>query len=290
MKYESLNLPKNCDFYSKRIDSIQEVYKSIKFETLFEPTQLRIQEKGKKMNVEITNHLDLIAWQKEIAYSSVVKMHTVEESIYNSIKNKDLYSMAILLRHHMENAGLLALAVEILIESLDKENFEVLNRFISKTWFGSSFYNKPLFRDSEQAFLSIETVTISAMINALDKFLTTISSDQNEEPQNIFNNNYTLLCQIAHPNSASSCFFTKTKKVKNGTNVTFTWNGNYQEDEGLYRFMNMLYYNMTFGLANYYIFMSHQFTEDMEVIQNMEMVDYAYHQILNRFNDKKNFA
>jgi len=120
--------------------------------------------------------------------------------------------------------------------------------------------------------------------------LTTISSDQNEEPQNIFNNNYTLLCQIAHPNSASSCFFTKTKKVKNGTNVTFTWNGNYQEDEGLYRFMNMLYYNMTFGLANYYIFMSHQFTEDMEVIQNMEMVDYAYHQILNRFNDKKNFA
>jgi hypothetical protein len=290
MKYESLNLPKNCDFYSKRIDSIREVYKSIKFETLFEPTQLRIQEKGKKMNVEITNHLDLIAWQKEIAYSSVVKMHTVENSIYNSIKNKDLYSMAILLRHHMENAGLLALAVEILIESLDKENFEVLNRFISKTWFGSAFYNKPLFRDSEQAFLSIETVTISAMVNALDKFLATISCDQNEEPQNIFNNNYTLLCQIAHPNSASSCFFTKTKKVKNGTNVTFTWNGNYQEDEGLYRFMNMLYYNMTFGLANYYIFMSHQFTEDMEVIQNMEMVDYAYHQILNRFNDKKNFA
>jgi len=242
------------------------------------------------MNVKITSYHDLNAWQKEIAYSSIIKMRTVEKSIFSSVKNNDIYSLAILLRHHMENAGLLALAVEVLLDSFDKENFEILNKFISKTWFGSSFYNKPLFRNSEEAFLATETVTISAMINALDKFLSNLGYNNDEVNRNIFNKNYTLLCQIAHPNALSSSFFTKTKKVKNGHYVTFNWDGDYYEEEDLFRFLNILYFNMVFGLSNYYIFLSYHFEEDMSVIQDQDTVMYAYNEILNRFKDNKNLA
>lgn len=289
MNYTSLDLPKNCIDYAKRIDSIQELYELIKFETIFEPVQLRIQENG-KMNVKITSYHDLNAWQKEIAYSSIIKMRTVEKTIYSSVKNKNIYSLAILLRHHMENAGLLALAVEVLLDSFDKANFEILNKFISKTWFGNSFYNKPLFRDSDEAFLATETVTISKMINALDNFLSNLSLNNDEVNKKAFNKNYTFLCQIAHPNAVSSCFFTKTKKVKNGNYVTFDWDGDYYEEEGLFKFLNILYFNMVFGLSNYYIFLSYRFMENMSVIQDQDIAMYAYHEILNRFNDDKSFT
>jgi hypothetical protein len=281
MKFKSLNLPSNCTEYLEKIDSLQEIYESIKFESVFEPKQIRLTENG-RMQVQIISHQDLIAWQKEIAYSSVIRMRTTENSIYASLDRLDFYAFAILLRHHMENAGLLALTVQILMDSFNKRNFEILNKYITKTWFGSSFYNKPLFRDSGEAFMRIETVSISAMINALDSFL----ESSNKEPSlklNSFANNYTWLCQFAHPNVTSASFFTIINKTQNGTIIDFEWDGNFVVEEGYYRLLNILMNNIIIGLTNYYIFLSFHFSEGMTVTQDKELALFAYDKILSRF-------
>ncbi|MFA5819954.1 MAG: hypothetical protein WC854_11855 [Bacteroidales bacterium] len=282
MKFTALKLPPNCLEYLEKIDSLQEVYDSIKFETVFEPIQIRHIENG-KMNVQVTSYLDLKAWQKEIAYSSIVKMRTTENSIYSSLSNDDFYTFAILLRHHMENAGLLALLVDTLMESFQKKDFNILNKFISKTWFGNSFYNKPMFRDSDEAFGTIETVSISAMINALDNFLESLNIGGKKPKDKSFANNYTWLCQFAHPNATSSSFFTETNKTKTGTYINFKWNGNFIAEEGYFRLLSMLVSNMIVGYANFFIFLSFEFSEGMTITQNQKLAIYAYDNILTRF-------
>ena len=168
------------------------------------------------------------------------------------------------------------------MESFEKRDFDILIKLISKTWFGSSFYNKPMFRDSDEAFGRIETISISAMINALDSFLESLNNKQNIE-QKSFANNYTWLCQFAHPNATSSSFFTKTNKTSNGTIIDFEWDGNFVGEEGYFRLLNMLVSNMIIGLANYYIFLSFHFSEGMIVTQDKNMAIYAYDKILTRF-------
>ncbi|GEM_PF-3831453 len=281
MKFKSLKLPSNCTEYLEKIDSLQEIYNSIEFESIFEPKQIRLIENG-RMSVQITSHQDLIAWQKEIAYSSVIRMRTTESSIYVSLDRLDFYAFAILLRHHMENAGLLALTVQTLMESFDKRDFSILNKYISKTWFGSSFYNKPMFRDSDEAFMRIETVSVSAMINALDSFLETLNKEP-ELKQKSFANNYTWLYQFAHPNVTAASFFTIINKIRNGTIIDFEWDGNFIGEEGYYRLLDMLLINIMVGLANYFIFLSFHFSEGMNVTQDKELAIFAYDKILTRF-------
>ncbi len=289
MKFSDLKLPKNCKDLSMKTDSLRQIYDSIKFEELFEPVQMREIIKG-KMNVVITNHLDLIAWQKEIAYSGIIKMRKTENSILQLLKNNDLYSVFILLRHHMENAGLLTLSVDILLESLNNDDFEKLNKYISKTWFGNSFFNKPMFRESDEAFGAIETITVSAMIKSMDNFINNVSKTSKEKiSDNPFSKNYSWLSQFAHPNSASSCFFTTTSQTNNGTDLVFNWDGNFVEDVGIEKILNMLFFNISVGLANYFLLNSYKFQEDMTVTQDNEIAMRAYFEILNRF-ENKNFA
>jgi len=285
MNFSALDLPENSIDYSRRIDMFREIYDSIQFESIYEPVQLREIIKG-KMSVVIANHEDLIAWQKEIGYSCIVKMKNVEDSICTLFKNKDLYSVAILLRHHLEQAGLLTLSVEVIMDSLKNDDFDKLNQFISKTWYGNSFYNNPKFRDTDEAYGTIETVTISAMISSLDKFIDKFrNTSKIDFPQNVFSKKYAWLCQIAHPNSASSCFYTKTTEAINGTNIQFRWTGDYAEDVSVLSFLNCLYFSLAIGLANYFLFSSFKFSENMTVTQDEEIAKIAYYSIIKRFNE-----
>jgi len=283
MKFALLNLPEICIDFAEKIDSYQDVYDSINLESIYEPIQLRQIIKN-KMSVVITSHEDLIAWQKEIAFSCVVKMRKVEESIYFLLKERDLYSIAILLRHHMELAGLMTLSVDVLSDSLKSDDFDKLTQFITKTWFGSSFYNNPKFRDSEFAFGTTETVTVSAMIKSLDKFIDNFRQfNKIEFPENVFTKNYSWLCQIAHPNSASSAFFTNSENATNGFNVTFKWTGDFDENKSILAFLNALYFNLAIGLTNFYLMLSYSFHEDMSITQDENIAMKGYYEILNRF-------
>ena len=285
MKFTTLELNEDCRDYARRIDKFRDIYDSIQLECIFEPFQLQEIVKG-KMSVVIVNHEDLIAWQKEISYSCIVKMRNIEDSIFTLLKKNDLYSTAILLRHHLELAGLLSLSVEVLMDSLKNENFDKLNQFISKTWFGNSFYNNPKFRNSEEAFGAIETVTISAMISSLDKFIEKFrSTSKIDFPQNIFSKKYAWLCQIAHPNSASSCFFTKSTVVLNGTNVQFGWEGDFGDEIGILTFLNCLYFSLAIGLANFFLLSSYKFAEDMTVTQDKNIANIAFYSIISKFNE-----
>ncbi|MCX6239756.1 MAG: hypothetical protein NTY07_19795 [Bacteroidia bacterium] len=287
MKFSTLDISKNSLKYAKMIDSYREIYDSIVFDEILEPLQLLMSEKD-KMTVKITNHLDLIAWQKEIAYSCIVKLRKTEESILSLFQNKDLYSISILVRHHMELCGLLSLSVEVLMDSLQNNDFDKLERYVSKTWFGSSFYNNLKFRDSIEAFFTTETVTISAMIKSLDKWIEYFQKNSDSDfPVNMFSKNYSWLCQIAHPNSASSAFFANAKEVDRGHIVKFNWTGDFAEKKGAELVLSILYFNLTVGLTNYYLLMSYQFSEDMEITQDEKIATLGYHNVLNRFNNKK---
>lgn len=281
MKFSQLEyLDDESKVYAEQLDSYREIYDEIELQPIFEPLQIREVNRG-KMSLIISCVDDLRAWQKEMGYGNIVKMKSLEDSILRLMFNKDLYACTILIRQHMELCGLLALSLDTLRTSLKENNFEALNKFISKTWFGTSFYNNPKLRDTYLADMGIETVTVSAMIKALDKF---IEEDRDiQEEKNLFVHNYAWLCQVVHPSTYSYCFFNDALRVDEGHNIQFRWNPEFGHLSIPYT-LRMLGQNLMIGLASYFVFMAYTFLDDWTVIPDEDKINYSFYKILNRFN------
>lgn len=286
MKFSDLKLSEEAKLLANQIDSFRQIYNEIELESYFEPTQIR--EMVEEMNLLITCPEDLIAWQKSVGYGCLVKMKHLEQSIINLLSYDDIYSSAILIRHHMELCGLICLSLEMLTQGLKSGNFTKLNKFISKTQFGTSYYNNPKLRDGQFAFGRIETVTISEMIKSMDRFLQQDNSDFPEENRNFHVHNYAFLCQFSHPSTDSSCFFVDTQKIDNnklsfGHKIQFKWNPEFG-GTGALTMLNALKQNIMIGLACYFILDSFIFLSDETIKQDESKVEHAYFKILHRFN------
>lgn len=282
MNFLDLKLDKNSRLTAQQLDSYREIYNDIHFESIFEPIQIR-EVINNKMTVILTCVDDIRAWQKEIGYSCLVKMKYLEESIIKLIDSSDLYSSAILVRQHMELCGLLALSLEVLNKSLKENNYEDLNRFVSKTWFGTPFNNNSKLKDGFLAFMGTETVTISSMIKALDNFIHAHKEEGEEIEPNLYVHNYACLCQIVHPSAISSSFFNDASKVDEGHIVNFKWEPDFT-DKAIPTVLKILSQNLLIGLASYFVFMAHIFLDDGSVICDDEKLEYSFYNVLHRFN------
>ncbi|AZH30498.1 hypothetical protein [Paenibacillus sp. M-152] len=252
------NLKKKEKQVAKEIDSIREFYDDIILEEYYEPQmvwEIDNTKKNDKMTLIIAEPDDINCWIQGLSQGCIVKMRHLEEAIGRLMDVGDLYSSAILIRHHLELSGLLCLSLEILVEH-DKDK---LQRFISKTSYGAAYYNNPKLRDSNDAFFRTETPTVSAMIGALDKFLQDHTESAFDE--NFFKHNYAFLCQFSHPSTDTSTFFVDATLEGEGHIMQFNWEPNFGKI-GTISTLHVLKQSLQVGLACYFLFTAYHFTQD----------------------------
>ncbi|MBP1762372.1 MAG: hypothetical protein H6Q64_1914 [Firmicutes bacterium] len=270
-----VNLSRKEKKVAREIDKYRIFYNSIKLINYYEPIMLNSIDNTKKtdkMSTIISEPDDINCWINGLSQSCVVKMKYLENSMITLLNSGDLYSTAILIRHHMELAGLICLCLEVLLEALKDKDYMKFQRFISKTFFGAAFYNNPVLRESESAFFRTETPTISAMIRALDNFLKANSAS--EIYDSVFAHNYAFLCQFSHPCSDTSSFFTDFEKIDKGHMIQFRWQPDYGKT-GFFVMLNALKQNLQFGLASFYLFTAYHFTHD-GIYVDKSNVDISY--------------
>jgi hypothetical protein len=102
----------------------------------------------------------------------------------------------VLLRSHVEAAGLACLAERTLSKSAHDGDLEPLQVLISKTLFGTALHRTAKKDEELQDLINQsaqETITIAAAIDALEQFV-------GPESTGVFRRNYAILCDFAHPN------------------------------------------------------------------------------------------
>lgn len=268
---ELKNLTRKEKQVAKEIDSVRVFYDEVVLERYYEPKmvwEIDNTKKNDKMTLIIAEPDDINSWIQGLSQGCIVKMRHLEDAIAKLINVGDLYSSAILIRNHLELAGLLCLSLEILLEN-DRDK---LQRFISKTSYGAAYYNNPKLRDSDDAFFRTETPTVSAMIGALDKFLQ--AHTDNALNENFFKHNYAFLCQFSHPSTDTSTFFLNATPEGEGHNMQFNWKPHFGKT-GTVSTLHALKQSLQVGLACYFLFTAYHFTKD-KIYVNENYIEKSY--------------
>ncbi|MBW1796453.1 MAG: hypothetical protein JRJ38_18885 [Deltaproteobacteria bacterium] len=178
------------------IENIRQEISSRPLEEFFEPVSV-IDMSAKQRTLESINPESLTAWTKHIAYSTQVRMGALESAILSELaEGRGLASM-VMIRSHMEVAGLAALCQDTLIRSVCTRDLQPLKVLIPKTLFGTSMTRIAKKDEATQEMLLMsewDTITIASAINAMDKF-----SGQGQEKMRS-RRFYSLLCEFTHPN------------------------------------------------------------------------------------------
>ncbi len=204
------------------IENIRQEMSSQPLEEFFEPVSVIDTSNEGRTLVSISPE-SLAAWTKHIAYSTQVRMCALESAILSELAEGRLLSSMVLIRGHMEIAGLAALCEEILIESMCTRNLERLEDLILKTLFGTSLSQmaKKDKTTDEMLLLSAQrTIRIDSAIEAMDKF-----ASQGKVGM-CYRRFYALLCEFAHPNYPGVKSFIQVLNKNEGG-----WLVKYQDDE-----------------------------------------------------------
>jgi hypothetical protein len=136
----------------KHINKYRILIKMDDFEKIFEPLQFLITDPDDAI-VKIKDNNDLKSWQKEISYSFLVKINTIENAILNCMDQNDVYTASILIRHHMEQCGYISLAMEKLLEFIKIGSYDSFEKYLAKTLFGSPLSNNKKFVTIQPGYL-----------------------------------------------------------------------------------------------------------------------------------------
>ena len=227
------------------IESIRQEISLRPLEEFFEPVS-SIDLSAKPRRLESISPQSLAAWTKHIAYSTQARMGALEPAILSELaEGRGLASM-VMIRSHMEVAGLGALCQEELIKSMCTRDLEPLKVLIPKTMFGTSMTQIAKKDEATQEMLLMSeggTITISSAIAAMDKF-----SSQGEERMR-YRRFYALLCEFAHPNYRGVKSFVRVlRQDENGWIVKYE-DAEEIEDAHVEMALQMLSDNMRIGYA-----------------------------------------
>lgn len=178
------------------IQNIRFEISSLPIEEFFEPVSV-IDMSNKRHKLDSIIPESLTAWTKHIAYSTRVRMGALEPAVLSELAEGRVLASMVMIRSHMEIAGLAALCEVTLIQAVHTRDIEPLRILIPKTLFGTS-----LARDAkkDQLWQDIllmseqEGITICSAIEAMDNFT---SPDKDWVRYRRF---YAILCDYAHPN------------------------------------------------------------------------------------------
>lgn len=150
---------------------------------------------------------DVETWAKHVAYSTRVRMLSLEPTIVSAIGQDSLTPAMVLLRGHCETAGLATLALLTLREG----NEQKVRDIIQRTMFGSALANgwKP-FGDLHELipYSEAQPPLARQLMDALDDFVAAGAKGNGR-----YRAAYGLLCEFAHPNSRGMLGFVRSAEV-----------------------------------------------------------------------------
>jgi len=171
----------------------------------FEPVSA-IDMSAEQRTLESIGQESMAAWTKHIAYSTQLRMGALEPAILSELVEGRVVAPMVMLRSHMEIAGLAALCEKTLMECVRSQELEPLKILIPKTILGTSMVRRAKKDELTQDMLLLSeqgSITITSAIEAMDKF-----PGQGSE-QMRFRRFYALLCDFAHPNFRGAKHFMK---------------------------------------------------------------------------------
>ncbi len=187
----------SCSELLDLFDNIYQEVSTLPIQEFFEPVSVIDASKKKHELIAISpEHLN--AWTQHIAYSTRARMRQLERAMLAEAAQDRMLSAMVLIRSHMEAAGLAALCINTFTEFVKSEDIHALRELMLKTMFGTSLKRAAkkdetldeILRMSEQ-----ETITISRAIDAMDEF-----GQSGRRCKRM----YALLCECAHPNPRSA--------------------------------------------------------------------------------------
>jgi len=169
---------------------------TIPFDTFFEPVSI-IEGLGKKRKlINLTPEM-VNAWVKHVCYSSKVRMVNLEEASLSELSQARLIPAMVLIRSHLESAGLACLCQEELRKWIKTNDSKSIRELIPATFLGTSLFRAKKKDESleDMLFLSEhDKVPSSRLVSALDNFFTT------SDPTGRAHSLYGFLCEYTHPN------------------------------------------------------------------------------------------
>jgi hypothetical protein len=186
-----------------RIRQVRREAQSRPYEEFFEP-KTAFDLSGRSPRLIGLSLPDAEAWAKHMAYSTRVRMLSLEPAILDAIVNDHLTPAVVLLRSHSETAGLACLALMTLRgAALDR-----LREVIQRTLFGSALAKGwKSFKDLAEFVPQTESQPASAgdLMKALDSFVAAGS-----EGNGRYQAAYGILCEFAHPNNRGMLGFMRS--------------------------------------------------------------------------------
>ncbi len=180
-----------------RVRKLGERARSVERHVILEPVSLQdlTEEKPKLFGL---TPADYNAWRLHAAESSAVRMQDLEDGIASELVAERLTSSLILLRAHMEVAGLAAYAANRLWDAAEQpDGWQKLAPAIQKVYFGSSmFIQSRGIPDIRKVIGMGEVYPVGPTdyIKAMDRF-----AAPGKSPGKRFQATYGLLSESAHP-------------------------------------------------------------------------------------------
>ena len=218
------------------ISAISDVVNSLPFEPFFEPLSavfvfpLRAEQargrRDERQFVSISAG-QVTAWANHVAYACRARMRSIEVPILREIHDGHLTASAVLLRSHLETAGLAAHSFLTVTNSAKSGNRAPLDDLMRKTLSGTALFKETKRVPELEQYLDQSdqsTASASEFIGGLDRFL-----EPDKPAGNRHRLRYAPLCEFAHPNLRGFKGFSHTvRETEDGWFVQYTE----EEDRG----------------------------------------------------------
>src|SRR3954471_3895465 len=180
-----------------RVRKLGERARSVQRQVILEPVSLQDLNEEKPRLFGLTP-ADYNGWRLHAAESSAVRMQDLEDAIASELVDGRFTSSSILLRAHMEVAGLAAYVVNRLQDAAEQpEGWQKLAPAIQRVYFGSSMFVQSRGTPDVANIIGmgeVYPVSPTDYIKAIDRF-----ASPGKTPGKRFQLTYGLLSESAHP-------------------------------------------------------------------------------------------
>lgn len=176
----------------------------------FEPASV-IDGTYKRKRLVSLDPILLRAWCRHIAFSTRVRLIQIEDSIPTLLLENLQLPAFVLIRSHVEAAGLSALCLNTLSDCMSTGDVSPLMELIPRTLFGTSLRRQSQKDEVTSALLSFEEgdpPKVAELLKGLEEFARSTGGDGSYFPRT-----YSLLCESAHPNLRGTRDFTEVRDV-----------------------------------------------------------------------------
>jgi hypothetical protein len=197
------------------------------------PSVVRVGKDGKRTLEGIDPGI-LNAWTQHLGYSSRMRMRALEDSIFSELADRRVLGAMLLVRAHLETAGLVALCQRTVVRAMQSRKFKRLCELIPQCLFGSglALHAKQAGSPAVVGRLVAEgnPFRVGWGIEALDQLYKELH--QQESSKGTYGHYYALLSEFAHPTQRTNRLFVQEEATPLTDGHSAGWSLSYRRKEG----------------------------------------------------------